>query len=771
MNDSTKVEAKELANEGLRVFPCRPNDKRPAVSEWPDVATSSHSKIDILFHHPDSNVAIRCGQTAGGYDIFVVDIDIKNGQPGEESWANFCADHPEVAEAAAATVSVSTPSGGWHFYFAVPDTSPCPRNRSPWPGVDIRGEGGYVVAPPSRLPDGSYTWVRDLWEPNEGILFAPPALLDALLADPPRSEPLAALSVADLELARPIPSLSDDSPIEWAKANFSVYDFLLRLGWQPGKRRGHQEEMTRPGKSGREGTSATFHHDSNIVNVHTTTIPAEFANIGSPTRNGGFTINGFDGFMIENGFRVQAEAMSHIRKQLMPAREPVSERRTGDSQGSNLRLSDTGSTGQVAPAAMQQPPAGLNLPDEFWESRGWLAHIRQAAWHRQMSADSILGAVITRYAAAIPTNYRIPAIIMAESTFDHISVLVAESSGGKSAAMSVSRELFPGPQQRKDIVWDYPTPSGEGLVDAFFEMAPEADSKKLVNKKVKSAVHFSVDEALGLVEASGRQGATIGSVLCTAWSGGNPGQGNASAERKRVGMNPWTYRMSGLAAIQSSLGYRLLEDTFVEQGLSGRLVFFAAEDPEVIHWKDRPEWPGPLDFPVHPTVDTTISYDRAIEEEILEQNWLKQTKRVRIAPIDGHLNLVKLKLSGIFALMEGRKNVTPSDWDLAGIVVDSHLAIRNAMLEIKKQSVYDRTVSAATAQAHFEATKDDVKERQAISSLRDTIIRHVPEEGITRGPLRKATVSSKTKYRFDTALAKAIEDGKLVERDGRYFRG
>ena len=79
--------------------------------------------------------------------------------------------------------------------------------------------------------------------------------------------------------------------------------------------------MTRPGKNGRDGTSATFHHDSNIVNVHTTTIPAEFANIGSPTRNGGYTINGFDGWMIENGYRVETEAMSAIRQQ-MPASAP-----------------------------------------------------------------------------------------------------------------------------------------------------------------------------------------------------------------------------------------------------------------------------------------------------------------------------------------------------------------------------------------------------------------------------------------------------------------
>ena len=414
----------------------------------------------------------------------------------------------------------------------------------------------------------------------------------------------------------------------------------------------------------------------------------------------------------------------------------------------------------------------MNLSDEFWESRPWLTHIRDAAWSRGNSPDAVFGAILTRYATVIPPNYQIPAMVGTQATFDHLSVLVAESSGGKSTAMGIARELFEGPQQRKDIVWDFPTPSGEGLVGAFFEMVQDTDDtgkKVLVNKKTKTAVHFSVDEALGLVEASGRQGATIGAVLCTAWSGGNPGQGNASADRKRVGMNQWSYRMAGLAAIQMSLGHRLLDDVFVQQGLSGRLVFFAAEDPEIVHWTQAPTWPGRLDLPIPPTTPRIMEYERSIWDEVREQHWQKQTKRVQIAAIDGHLNLVKLKLAGIFALIEDRMTVTESDWTLTQHVLASHLALRTAMLATKKQYNYERSVTAATAQAHFEATKDEVKERQLVAHLRDTIIARIPEEGVARGQLRKKVASGKTRYRFDAALAKAVEDGKVVERDGRLF--
>jgi hypothetical protein len=547
----------------------------------------------------------------------------------------------------------------------------------------------------------------------------------------------------------------DETPFEWINRTFDTAAALRRLGWTEAGTRGDEQQWTRPGKDPRHGTSATLHLDTGAVNIYSTSLDPSYHAVGMAGR-GCVTLKPADLWMVENGFTDQSQASKAIR-QMMP-QEP----------GALLRAEAPGSTVESTPMGAGAP---TNLPDEFWESRPWLTHIRQAAWHRQLSADAILGAVLTRYATSIPETFRIPAIIMAESTFDHISILVAESGGGKSAAMSIARELFAGPQY-DTIVWDYPTPSGEGLVSAFFEMVLEegSDGKKtMVNKKTKTAVHFSVDEALGLVESSGRQGATIGSVLCTAWSGGNPGQGNASADRKRVGMNPWTYRMSGLAAIQLSLGYRLLEDTFVQQGLSGRLVFFAAEDPSIPHWSERPEWPGPLNLPVHPTSPTTIAYATSIREEILESNHQKQTKRIHIAPIDGHLNLVKLKLSGTFALMDSRTTVTDSDWQLAEMVVSSHLTLRNRMLAIKKQATYERSVTAATAQAHFETTRDEVKERQLLANMRDRIIAKVPKEGITRTPLRKLVSSGSTKQRFPAALAKALEDGKIVEREGRYF--
>jgi hypothetical protein len=571
-----------------------------------------------------------------------------------------------------------------------------------------------------------------------------------------RSSPSVPVPTSTLSITALVGGTHDDvQPYEWLNQTFDSTAALGRLGWVEGSRHGDEIQFTRPGKDPRHGTSATLHVDTGAVNIYSTALDPIYAQVGLAGR-GCVTLKPADLWMVENRITDRSDASRTIRA-LMPQRS-----------GPRPTLGPDPAAGVDAD---QVAPTSLNLPDEFWTQRPWLAHIRQAAHCRGASADAVLGAVIARYATIVPPMYQIPPIVMTGATFDHISVLVAESGGGKSGAMGIAAELFPGPLQRADIVWRLPTPSGEGLVAAFFEMVEkEVNGKKeRVNAKTKTAVHFAVDEALALVETSNRQGTTIGAVLCTAWSGGDPGQANASSDRKRVGMDRWTYRMSGVASIQLSLGHRLLEDTFVHQGLSGRLVFFAAEDPGVTHWRERPEWPGELDLPIHPTMPLVMEYARSIEETVLDDHHQRVTKQRVIAPIDSHLNLVRLKLSGLFALMDGRTAVTDSDWSLADTAVASHLALRGQMLAMRRQANYEKTVTAATAQATFEDVRDETRERKALAKLRDSIIRHVPEEGITRAPLRRATTSATTKHRFDMALAKALEDRAIKLVDERYY--
>ena len=84
-------------------------------------------------------------------DIFVVDID------DWASWVRLVQMNGDIGEPC---ISI-TPSGGCHLWYAMPGEDIRNSTAQVAAGIDIRGTGGYVVAPPSRLPEGSYHWDGD----------------------------------------------------------------------------------------------------------------------------------------------------------------------------------------------------------------------------------------------------------------------------------------------------------------------------------------------------------------------------------------------------------------------------------------------------------------------------------------------------------------------------------------------------------------------------------------------------------------------------------
>ena len=142
---SCRDAALAYALRGWAVFPCKPHAKTPATPHGLKDATTDPKKIEQF---PDGNLAIRTG---GG--LVVLDIDVKKAD-GEATLQGWEAEHEPLPR----TYQVRTPSGGKHFYF----TGSAPTKASIGPGVDIRGDGGYVVAPPSVLPNGRYDVIDDV---------------------------------------------------------------------------------------------------------------------------------------------------------------------------------------------------------------------------------------------------------------------------------------------------------------------------------------------------------------------------------------------------------------------------------------------------------------------------------------------------------------------------------------------------------------------------------------------------------------------------------
>jgi hypothetical protein len=156
-------------------FPgCASPAKHPRVAGGLNAATRDEGQIAAWWRRwPRSNVAIRTGSESG---LVVLDIDPRHG--GNETLAHVQADHGRLPSGR----TIRTGSGGQHRYFRHPGFAV--RNdagRVVGAGVDLRGDGGYVIAPPSRHRSGGLYAV-------EARAADLPELPDWLLAtlEPPR---------------------------------------------------------------------------------------------------------------------------------------------------------------------------------------------------------------------------------------------------------------------------------------------------------------------------------------------------------------------------------------------------------------------------------------------------------------------------------------------------------------------------------------------------------------------------------------------------------
>ena len=141
------TQALEFASRGWPVFPLIENSKEPkTIHGFKDATVDEYTIRCWWSKFPDANIGIATGQQSG---LFVVDIDKKNGVDG-----NQAADEFRLTECS--TYTVKTPNG-FHLYFKYPDTGAYGCAVAARPGLDIRANGGYVVAPGSIIDEKEYT--------------------------------------------------------------------------------------------------------------------------------------------------------------------------------------------------------------------------------------------------------------------------------------------------------------------------------------------------------------------------------------------------------------------------------------------------------------------------------------------------------------------------------------------------------------------------------------------------------------------------------------
>lgn len=146
--------ALKYAERGWAVFPVS-KEKHPLTENGFKDATTDKKTIKEWFNHfSGANIGIATGQVSGGLVIIDVDIDESAGKYGNESLADWLEKNgcffPD-------TLTATTGRGGKHYYFT--STEPFGCKVGAIDNVDIRGDGGYVVVPPSKHKNGmEYKW-------------------------------------------------------------------------------------------------------------------------------------------------------------------------------------------------------------------------------------------------------------------------------------------------------------------------------------------------------------------------------------------------------------------------------------------------------------------------------------------------------------------------------------------------------------------------------------------------------------------------------------
>lgn len=192
-------QALTYAQRGWAVFPCK--DKIPLTAHgYKDASTNIEAVRKMFEGKKNANIAIATGKVSG---IFVVDIDVKNGSRGDDSIREFEQEHGELPE----TVESLTWSGGRHLYFKYPDQGiGCKVGIRD--GIDIRGDGGCVITPPSVIKGKKYEWEIAHHPDDVKIADAPDWLIDILTEKQPEVD------------------LSDNG----AKITVNRNDALMRMG-------------------------------------------------------------------------------------------------------------------------------------------------------------------------------------------------------------------------------------------------------------------------------------------------------------------------------------------------------------------------------------------------------------------------------------------------------------------------------------------------------------------------------------------------------------
>ena len=377
----------------------------------------------------------------------------------------------------------------------------------------------------------------------------------------------------------------------------------------------------------------------------------------------------------------------------------------------------------------------LCLPEAFWE-RECLAQIRQWAWAHEVPADSVLNAALAELSASMPPQVRADTGIMRPLALHHLAGIAGPTGGGKTTMARVGREcllISPPPSHggqwndgfgvrcpdgvdtveddRNTVPYRLPLGSGQGICEAYMGMeygpvGANGKRGKPRRSQIRTNVLVFTDEGYDYVKACRDPKSNVGEVTRALWSGGDAGQGNATAEARRI-VREGEYTLAAVAGFQEGGLAEFLSEEELIKGTPQRWIQTWSIDPALPD--ETPDCPDKIMVTV-PTAGLMI--ERAITDRLRPEQKARARGHKKLPRQESHRPGATMRDAALLAILDGRTLVSEKDLKLAEMLYDTSQRIMEycknlAKAEAEKTRQSKRATELAESIADAEMRSSD----------------------------------------------------------------
>ena len=369
---------------------------------------------------------------------------------------------------------------------------------------------------------------------------------------------------------------------------------------------------------------------------------------------------------------------------------------------------------KMAMADFEEVDDQLANIDDIWSRTDRLAHVAQAADAMGRNRLAMLATLLARILAEVEPGVCLPGVedgaVGSRAALNLGVALVGSSGQGKSAFFEESERLL-GCEQHT-IKGDPST--GQGLIQSYLHWDKDQE-RNVLNDDPRRI--FLVDEVDKLGALGSDTGSTLLGEVRTMLTGGSTGSSNATKERQRM-LHARTYNFQLVVGVQPARAGALLDGR--DAGTPQRFVWTTVTDPKnALHPKDRPPWPGPLNwndafllaFELSPT--KIVDYPQWVKEELLDYDYKVSLEGAEGGQMSrfGHQNLLRLKVAAGVAFLHESPVIEDLHVEIADMIIMSSRRVQMDCERVVAEAAFLRKKSAMRSdeRARDEVNQDKLK--------------------------------------------------------------